>query len=67
MEKAQLTPEQTETYTTIGGTPHLDGQYTVFGEVLEGLDVVERIQSCETMRGDRPKQDISMTVEIVEQ
>jgi peptidyl-prolyl cis-trans isomerase B (cyclophilin B) len=67
MEKAQLTPEQTEAYTTIGGTPHLDGQYTVFGEVLEGLDVVERIQSCETMRGDRPKQDISMTVEIVEQ
>jgi peptidyl-prolyl cis-trans isomerase B (cyclophilin B) len=67
MEKVQRTPEQTEAYTTIGGTPHLDGQYTVFGEVLEGLDVVERIQSCETMRGDRPKQDISMTVEIVEQ
>lgn len=65
MEKVQLTPEQTEAYTTIGGTPHLDGQYTVFGEVLEGLDVVERIQSCETMRGDRPKQDISMTVELL--
>ncbi len=65
MEKPHLTPEQTEAYTTIGGTPHLDGQYTVFGEVLEGLDVVERIQSCETMRGDRPKQDISMTVEVM--
>lgn len=65
MEKPHLTPEQTEAYTTIGGTPHLDGQYTVFGEVLEGLDVVERIQSCETMRGDRPKQDISMTVEVL--
>ena len=65
MEKPHLTPEQTEVYTTIGGTPHLDGQYTVFGEVVEGLDVVERIQSCETMRGDRPKQDISMTVEVL--
>lgn len=65
MEKPCLTPEQTEAYTTIGGTPHLDGQYTVFGEVLTGLDVVERIQSCETMRGDRPKQDISMTVEVL--
>ncbi len=65
MEKPHLTPEQTEAYTTIGGTPHLDGQYTVFGEVLTGLDVVERIQSCETMRGDRPKQDISMTVEVL--
>ena len=47
--------------------PHLDGQYTVFGEVLEGLDVVERIQACQTLRGDRPKQDISMTVELVEE
>lgn len=65
MEKPCLTPEQTEAYTTIGGTPHLDGQYTVFGEVLTGLDVVERIQSCETMRGDRPKQDIGMTVEVL--
>ena len=65
MEKPHLTPEQTEVYTTIGGTPHLDGQYTVFGEVVEGLDVVERIQSCETMRGDRPKQAISMTVEVL--
>lgn len=65
MEKAQFTPEQTEAYTTLGGTPHLDGQYTVFGEVEEGLEVVELIQACETMRGDRPKQDISMTVEVL--
>ena len=65
MEKVQFTSEQTEAYTTLGGTPHLDGQYTVFGEVEEGLEVVGLIQSCETMRGDRPKQDISMTVEVI--
>ncbi len=61
---AKLTPEQIEAYTTLGGTPHLDGQYTVFGEIEEGLDVVERIQSCATLRGDRPKEDISMTMEV---
>ena len=42
------------------GTPHLDGQYTVFGEVTEGLDVVEKIQSVETQRGDRPCEDIKI-------
>ena len=42
--KVKLTPELCEVYKTIGGTPHLDGSYTVFGEVLEGLDVVEKIQ-----------------------
>ena len=62
----EFTPEQREAYTTLGGTPFLDGQYTVFGEVTEGFDVVERIQACETLRGDRPKEDVSMTFEIVE-
>lgn len=57
---------QRETYTTLGGTPFLDGQYTVFGEVTEGLDVVERIQNVATSRGDRPQQDVSMTMEVVE-
>lgn len=61
----KFTAEQKEIYTTVGGTPFLDNQYTVFGEVEEGLEVVEAIQNCETMRGDRPKEDISMTVEII--
>ena len=67
MEKGKpaFTDEQREAYTTVGGTPFLDNQYTVFGEVEEGLDVVEKIQNCQTMRGDRPVEDISMTVEIV--
>jgi peptidyl-prolyl cis-trans isomerase B (cyclophilin B) len=65
MEKPHLSQEQIEAYTTMGGTPHLDGQYTVFGEVVQGLDVVERIQLCETIRGDRPKQDISITAELL--
>ena len=66
MPKPSFTPEQVEAYTTIGGTPFLDDQYTVFGEVESGLDVVEKIQNCETMRGDRPKVDVSMTVEVIE-
>lgn len=45
-------------YKTIGGTPNLDGNYTVFGEVMEGLDIVERISKTETDRADRPKEDI---------
>ncbi len=67
MGTPKFTEEQMEAYTTVGGTPFLDNQYTVFGEVEEGLDVVERIQNCETMRGDRPKEDISMTIEMLEE
>lgn len=61
-----LTEAQKEAYTTVGGTPHLDGQYTVFGEVEEGLDIVEMIQQAATAPGDRPVDDISMNVTIVE-
>ena len=57
--------QQIKTYSTIGGTPFLDNQYTVFGEVVEGLDVVERIQQAKTNRSDRPINDISMTMEII--
>lgn len=63
----KLTDAQREAYTTVGGTPHLDNQYTVFGEVVEGLDIVGKIQEVATAPGDRPKEDISMTISIIEE
>ncbi len=56
----RFTPEQLEAYRTVGGTPHLDNAYTVFGEVVEGLDVVDRIQQVATDRSDRPEEDIKI-------
>ena len=61
-----LTENQLKLYSTIGGTPHLDGQYTVFGEVEEGLDVVELIQGSATGRADRPLDDIEMRMVVIE-
>lgn len=63
----KFTDEQVKAYTTVGGTPFLDNQYTVFGEVEDGFDVVEKIQNAETLRDDRPKNDVSMAMEIIEE
>lgn len=55
-----LTTEQREVYSTVGGTPHLDGSYTVFGEVISGMDVVDKIQKVETDGNDRPIDDVKI-------
>jgi len=56
--------ERLELYTTMGGTPHLDDDYTVFGRVVEGLDVIDKIAAVETGRMDKPVEDVFMTVEV---
>ena len=57
---AKLSEEQKQAYTTVGGAPHLDGAYTVFGEVIEGMDVVEKIEKVATDSADRPKEDVKI-------
>ena len=56
--------KQRQAYKTVGGTPHLDGDYTVFGEVIEGMDVVEKIAAVKTGRMDAPIEAVTMTIEI---
>ena len=61
-----ITPEQELVYTTVGGTPHLDGEYTVFGEVVNGLEVVDAIQRVRRDRNDRPLKDVRiMKAELI--
>lgn len=60
MGKTRMTDEIRKYYQRIGGAAHLDGQYTVFGEVVAGLEIVEKIQSVETDKNDRPLQDVKI-------
>ena len=53
-----------ESYSTIGGSPHLDGAYTVFGRVVEGMDVIDKIASVQIGPGNKPTEDVAMTVSI---
>jgi len=61
----QYTPAQKNIYKTIGGTPFLDMNYTVFGEVISGLNVVDNIAAAEKDAGDRPKKDIHMSMQLL--
>lgn len=56
--KSPVTAEMIEAYTTVGGTPHLDGQYTVFGEVISGMDTIDKIEKVRTGQADRPIEDV---------
>lgn len=58
--RLQLNAEQKKIYTSVGGTPHLDGGYTVFGELETGEDVLDKIAAAKTDRSDRPESDIRM-------
>ena len=57
-EPFMFTPEQINAYSTIGGAPHLDGTYTVFGQVLEGMETVKKIEGTKTGKADRPVENV---------
>ena len=57
-EPFMFTPEQLAAYSTIGGAPHLDGAYTVFGQVVSGMDTVEKIEGTKTGKADRPVENV---------
>ncbi len=61
----EFTAEQKKLYTTTGGTPHLDDSYTVFGEVIEGMNVVDLIAATPRNKADRPLADIRMKISII--
>jgi len=60
-----FSPEQKQAYTTVGGTPRLDGSYTVFGQVIKGIDVISKIAKVKRNQNNRPLQDIIMKVKII--
>ena len=59
------TPAQRKAYLELGGTPHLDKGYTVFGMVIEGLDVIDKIAAAKTLPGDRPEVDVKMKIKSI--
>jgi len=61
----KYTAEQRNIYKTVGGTAFLDNNYTVYGEVIEGLDVIDKIAAVKTKPGDRPVEDMKMTIKVI--
>lgn len=62
----EISPEMIQKYTTVGGSPHLDNEYTVFGKVIKGLDVIDKIAALPRDSNDRPVEDVRMTVTVEE-
>ncbi|MDA3818373.1 MAG: peptidylprolyl isomerase [Prolixibacteraceae bacterium] len=63
----KLNEKRREIYSTIGGTPQLDGEYTVFGEVVEGLNVIDSIAAVKTNQADRPLEDVIMEMKVIKE
>lgn len=63
--KKTISPERRAVYKSIGGTPHLDDDYTVFGEVISGLEVVDKIAAVQTGPGDKPVKDVKMKITVI--
>jgi cyclophilin family peptidyl-prolyl cis-trans isomerase len=66
LQNLQFTPEQRLAYTQQGGAPHLDGEYTVFGEVIEGLDVLDKLEKVKVNKNDRPVNNVKMNIMQIE-
>lgn len=65
MRHFHYTPEQRAAYLERGGTPHLDREYTVFGQVIKGYEVIDKIANVEKAQGDRPKTDVKMKIKVI--
>ena len=59
-----IVPEKLDAYSTVGGSPHLDGEYTVFGRIVEGIDIIDKIAAVKTGQGNKPIEDVSMTISL---
>lgn len=62
--RKNISQEIVDAYTSVGGVPHLDGQYTVFGRIVEGLEVIDKIAAVKTGQADKPIEDIPVTFKV---